>query len=168
VAKGNGEDTQRSVEQFLYAQSEILDERRWDDWLEHYAEDAVFWVPSYTLRGELVDDPELSVNLIYITSRAGLEDRIYRIRTGESAASTPLPNTSHMVTNIRAVDGEAGLIDVGAAFQVSVWSDRRGAGIRAGRYEYKLRSVSGDYLIQSKKVVLIDEVIDGWFDVISI
>ncbi|MBT6861508.1 MAG: SnoaL-like domain-containing protein, partial [Rhodospirillaceae bacterium] len=69
------------VAQFLYGEVLLLDERRWDEWLALYAEDAVFWVPSYTMQGEPVTDPELSINLIYITSRAGLEDRIYRIRT---------------------------------------------------------------------------------------
>ena len=36
------------------------------------------------------------------SDRTGLGDRVFRLRTGRSAASTPLPRTCHMVSNVRA------------------------------------------------------------------
>jgi len=104
---------------FLYKEALMLDEQRWDEWLALYAEDAVFWIPTYTMQGDPVTNPELSINLIYITSRSGLEDRIYRIRTGQSEASTPLPRTCHMITNVLAAEGSGGRLRVTANFQVS-------------------------------------------------
>lgn len=163
------------VAEFLYREALYLDEQRWEDWLGLYAEDAVFWVPSYTMRGELVTDPELSVNLIYIDSRAGLEDRIFRLETGDSLASTPVPRTCHMIGNVLAEagggDGGVGGDDTVAAtatFQVSSWAFKRGTESRCGRYEYTLCRQRGDFRIARKKVVTIDEVVDGWFDVFSI
>ena len=41
-----GGDTQRAVEQFLYRQAEILDDRRWDEWLDLFAEDGRYWMPA--------------------------------------------------------------------------------------------------------------------------
>ena len=38
AAPGQAE-TQRAVEQFLYRQADILDDRRWDDWLGLFTED---------------------------------------------------------------------------------------------------------------------------------
>ena len=38
AAPGRAE-TQRAVEQFLYRQADILDDRRWDDWLGLFTED---------------------------------------------------------------------------------------------------------------------------------
>ena len=156
---------------FLYTEALMLDERRWDDWLSLYAEDAVFWVPSYTMQGEPVTDPELSINLIYITSRAGLEDRIYRIRTGRSEASTPLPRTCHQITNVLAAkngSGGSGGVRVTANFQVTSWSHKRGAECRSGRYDFELLRTGDDFRIQRKKILPVDEVTDGWYDIFSI
>ena len=157
------------VAQFLYGEALLLDERRWDEWLALYKEDAVFWVPSYTMRGEPVSDPKLSINLIYITSRAGLEDRIYRIRTGASEASVQMPRTCHQISNVTAeASGDGGEVTAGANFMVASWSHRRGQEFRSGRYEYRLRREGGGFLIAYKKVLPIEEVTDGWFDVVSI
>jgi 3-phenylpropionate/cinnamic acid dioxygenase small subunit len=156
------------VAQFLYTEALLLDERRWDEWLVLYAEDAVFWVPSYTMQGEPVTDPELSINLIYITSRAGLEDRIYRIRTGTSEASIQLPRICHQISNVTTEAGDDGLVVAGANFMVASWSHRRGQEFRSGRYEYRLSRDGGAFRIAYKKVLPIEEVTDGWFDVVSI
>ena len=39
-------ETQRAVEQFLYRQAEILDEKQWDDWLALFTEDGHYWMPA--------------------------------------------------------------------------------------------------------------------------
>jgi len=153
---------------FLYKEALMLDEQRWDDWLALYAEDAVFWIPSYTMLGEPVTNPELSINLIYITSRSGLEDRIYRIRTGRSEASSPLPRTCHQITNVLVAEGNSRRINVTANFQVTSWSHKRGAECRSGRYDFELSRASDEYCIQRKKILPVDEITDGWYDIFSI
>ncbi|HBM42506.1 MAG TPA: benzoate 1,2-dioxygenase small subunit, partial [Halomonas sp.] len=45
-------------------------------------------------------DPNGEVSLIYYPNREGLEDRVYRIKTERSGASTPEPRTTHQVTNL--------------------------------------------------------------------
>ena len=35
-----------AVEDFLYHEAELLDERRYRDWLELFADDAVYWMPA--------------------------------------------------------------------------------------------------------------------------
>ena len=87
-----------AVAEFLFEEARLLDERRWREWLELYSDDVVFWVPAYTDQSELVNDPELQINLIYITSKKGLDERIFRIETGDSVASTPTPRTCHLMT----------------------------------------------------------------------
>ncbi len=157
------------VADFLYREALCLDERRWDHWLGLFATDAVFWVPSYTMGGEAVTDPRLSANLIYLSSRSSLEDRIFRLETEDSLASTPLPHTCHMITNVRAGSSdEEGAITATAAFLVAIWSFKRGPESRRGRYEYQLRREDGDFQIARKKVLLLDQVIDGWFDIFSV
>src|SRR5260370_1908936 len=41
----NGHDTQHAVEQFLYRQAELLDGKRWQDYIDLFAEDGMDWMP---------------------------------------------------------------------------------------------------------------------------
>ena len=35
-----------AVQDILFREARLLDAQRWDEWLEMYCEDAVFWVPA--------------------------------------------------------------------------------------------------------------------------
>jgi biphenyl 2,3-dioxygenase subunit beta len=39
-------DLQHAVEQFLYRQSELLDTRQWQAWIDLFADDGVYWMPA--------------------------------------------------------------------------------------------------------------------------
>ena len=39
-------ETQRAVEQFLFHQAEVADERRWDEWLGLFTRDGKYWMPA--------------------------------------------------------------------------------------------------------------------------
>ncbi len=95
----------RSAEEFLYREAHFLDERRWNDWLALYDEQAEFWVPAWRDESEATDDPETKVSLIYISSRVQLEERVTRVRSTRSAASSPLPRTAHALSNIMVMPG---------------------------------------------------------------
>lgn len=75
----------------------LLDTQAWDEWLDLYLPDAEYWLPCYLEDGSLTTDPHSQISLIYYENRAGLEDRIFRIRTDQSLASRPLPRTAHTV-----------------------------------------------------------------------
>jgi len=81
-----------------------LDERRWDDWLSLFTEECEYWVPAWRDDDALIDDPQTEISHIYYTSRAALEDRIVRINSKLSPASSPLPRTTHMVGSTRQIE----------------------------------------------------------------
>ena len=39
--------TQNAIEQFLYREARYLDDREFEKWLECYADDVVYWMPSW-------------------------------------------------------------------------------------------------------------------------
>jgi len=87
--------------QFLYQEARYLDDKQWDDWLALYAPDVEFWMPSWDDDDQLVTDPAREVSLIYYPHKGGLEDRVFRIRTERSSAtSLPEPRTSHNISNV--------------------------------------------------------------------
>ena len=99
------------VRQFLYREARYLDDREFETWLECYHPDVEFWMPAWDDNGELTEDPQSEISLIYYDNRGGLEDRVFRIRTDRSAAtSMPEPRTGHNITDVEVLErrGEVG------------------------------------------------------------
>ncbi len=88
---------------FLYKEARYLDDREWETWLECYAKEAEYWMPSWDDNDQLTEDPQSEVSLIYYPNRNGLEDRVFRIKTERSSASMPEPRTNHMLSNIEVL-----------------------------------------------------------------
>jgi benzoate/toluate 1,2-dioxygenase beta subunit len=92
----------RALEQFLYREAMLLDEKRWPEWLALYTEDCFYWVPSVV--GQ--KDPVNTVSL-YAEDRMRLEMRVIRI-THPRAFSQDFPTRmSHVVGNV-LLDPEGG------------------------------------------------------------
>ncbi|CAN7351913.1 benzoate 1,2-dioxygenase small subunit [Bosea sp. LjRoot9] len=99
------------VQAFLYTEARALDDRDWDAWLACYAPHATFHMPAWDDDDTLTDDPQKEISLIYYGSKQGLEDRVFRIRTERSSAtSLPEPRTSHNISNVEIVEqGESSM-----------------------------------------------------------
>lgn len=154
-----------SVQRFLGREARMLDEKRWDDWLALYDSEAEYWLPAMGDDGRLTEDPKREVSLIYYESRAGLEDRVFRIRTGKSSASTPEVRTLHLFTlqDVEVLEGD--LARARAAWSTSSFRDDQVIVYR-GWSEYLLESQGsgGDWLIRKKKTVVMDPVADTLMD----
>lgn len=159
--------SQAEAATLLYQEALYLDERRWDDWLSLYEKDARYWVPAWKSEGEPTSDPDREISLIYYESRAGLEDRIWRLKSGLSVASNPLRRTAHAVTNVLvvepAVEGDA---TVKATFSVSIQDPRRKTShVFFGRYLYQLRRTEDGWRIAAKTIVLLNDNIPAVADI---
>ncbi|WP_435897460.1 benzoate 1,2-dioxygenase small subunit [Streptomyces tsukubensis] len=101
--------TLERIRQFLYREARYLDDREFERWLECYHPDAEFWMPAWADDDALTTDPQREISLVYYPNRAGLEDRVFRIRTDRSSAtSLPEPRTGHNITDVEitALDGD--------------------------------------------------------------
>ena len=74
---------------FLYREARLLDDRQWDDWLSCYAPDVTYWMPAWDDNDQTTEDPQSEISLMFYPNREGLEDRVFRIKTERSGASTP-------------------------------------------------------------------------------
>jgi benzoate/toluate 1,2-dioxygenase beta subunit len=105
--------TVEEVEQFLYAEARMLDDRDFEGWLECYAPDSEFWMPAWDDDDTLTTDPQSEISLIWYGNRGGLEDRVFRIRTDRSSAtSLPEPRTGHNITNVEILGQEGDTAEV--------------------------------------------------------
>ena len=61
-------------------------------------------MPCWDVDGELTDDPQSEMSLIYYDKRDGIEDRVFRIQTERSSVSSmPEPRTQHMLSNLEVL-----------------------------------------------------------------
>ncbi|UZE09466.1 benzoate 1,2-dioxygenase small subunit [Pseudomonas sp. B21-053] len=156
--------TYEAVRDFLYREARYLDDKQWDDWLELYAADASFWMPSWDDNDELTEDPQREISLIWYGNRTGLEDRIFRIKTERSSASIPDTRTSHNISNIELLEHTDGLCKV--RFNWHTLSFRyKTVDSYFGSSFYTLDVRGENPLIKAKKVILKNDYVRQVIDV---
>ncbi|MGE4372494.1 MAG: 3-phenylpropionate/cinnamic acid dioxygenase subunit beta [Xanthobacter sp.] len=103
-------ELQHEVEQFLYLEAALLDERRFREWIDLMAEDVSYVLNTNTLaqsrdrrRGQ-----RPPTTYIFNEDKYQLERRIARLETGMAWAEEPASRTRHFVSNVRilAVNGD--------------------------------------------------------------
>jgi anthranilate 1,2-dioxygenase (deaminating, decarboxylating) small subunit len=156
-------EVQRSVEQFLYRKADLCDKRQWVDYLELFDPKSEFHIPQWESEHVYTTDPKRSMSLIYYATRAGLEDRVFRLGTGKSAASNPMPRTLHQVSNVMVQPLEDGELEVTAKWVTYVY--RFGASSHFfGDSTYRLKPAGSSWVIMKKHVVLLNDTIDSVLD----
>lgn len=137
------------VQQFLFAEARLLDERRLQDWLAMFAADAEYWVP-YAWGQQ---SPKDHVSLYYET-KSLLGMRVDRLERELSALDTPMARTNHYLSNVTAqeADGEvnarAHLLFIEYRREEQRWF--------AARAAWRLRPQGESFLIAAKRIDLLN------------
>src|SRR5262245_32801888 len=110
----------REVEQFLYREARLLDERRLHAWVELFTEDVRYWMPMRSKRfpaeskaiglldqakaaeAERAQQEDLA---LLAETKATLQARIARLATGMAWAEAPPSRTRHIISNIEVEQG---------------------------------------------------------------
>ena len=98
----------QTIEEFLYQEAELLDERRYEEWLELLADDVRYWMPM--ARNVQYGDAgrewtrELQDLAWFDEGKITLTQRVQQIMTGIHWAEEPASRVTHMVTNVEVVD----------------------------------------------------------------
>jgi 3-phenylpropionate/cinnamic acid dioxygenase small subunit len=93
-------------EQFLIHEARLLDEARFQEWLNLFTSDAWYWVPSQPQQ----ESPRDTISLMYDDRRL-LETRVRRLASPRIYSQEPRSRTSRIVANVTieeiATDGTA-------------------------------------------------------------
>lgn len=154
----NGADTLRAVEQFLFRQSEILDDRRWDDWLALFADDGRYWMPASEDQTHGDGMPN-----IFWEDMDLMKVRIGRINHPRAWSQYPPNRTSHVVGNVVIESENPRTGDVVARSKFHV-VEYRMDDVRyfAGKYRHNLKKTRDGYRITLQRVDLVNA--EGPFD----
>jgi 3-phenylpropionate/cinnamic acid dioxygenase small subunit len=152
--------------QLLFREAHYIDSQLWDEWLALFTEDCEFWVPAWKAEHTPTANPKTELSLIYYGERGGLEDRVWRVRSGKSVASTPMPRTHHVISNIMLDEGcSAGRLVVLSNSTVHYYRTKnRITELLYGRYRHELVLQAGHWRIAKKKIVLLNDTLPAILD----
>jgi 3-phenylpropionate/cinnamic acid dioxygenase small subunit len=92
------------VEQFLFFEATLLDDRCYEEWLLLLADDIHYWMPNRSNRSEREMDRESTTPRefgIFDENKRAMVARVGQLLTGRHWAEEPPSRTRHLVTNIR-------------------------------------------------------------------
>jgi 3-phenylpropionate/cinnamic acid dioxygenase small subunit len=99
-------ETRFAVQDFLVAEAEALDDRRFEEWLSLFADDATYYAPVKVTRRSGNPDVVDEIGL-FDENKKSLGLRVARLATDVAWAEDPPSHTRRFVTNIRiAEEGE--------------------------------------------------------------
>ena len=150
---------------FLYREARHLDDREFEKWLDCYHPDVEYWMPAWADDDELTRDPHSEISLIYYANRGGLEDRVFRIRTDRSSAtSLPEPRTGHNITNVEITGQDGGVAEVRFNW-FTLYYRYQTVDTYFGTSYYRIDFTGGTPLITRKKVVLKNDYVHHVVDI---
>lgn len=88
-------DALREIEQFLYRQSELLDNKLWQDYIDLFADSGVYWMPVAPEQTEWEGSPS-----IFAEDKYMMEVRMGRVTHPTAWSQAPMWGTSHVIGNV--------------------------------------------------------------------
>jgi 3-phenylpropionate/cinnamic acid dioxygenase small subunit len=171
------EDVIREVEQFLYREARLLDERRFHEWLTLFTDDIRYWMgsrsnrypksskaisildPDRYVESDVTGDDELA---IFDEDKGTLTARVARLDTGMAWAEDPPSRTRHFVNNIEVEAGEVEAeVKVYCNFIVYRSRAETEEDFYVGGRQDVLRRVDGAWKIARRKLVLDQNVLSA-------
>ena len=170
-----GDAVLHEVEQFLYREARLLDERCFHEWLELFTDDVRYWMAGRSSRyprsskaiavldpdrppePDLARDDDLA---ILDETKATLGGRIARLDTGMAWAEDPPSRTRHIVANVEVEAGDAASeLKVYSNFMVYRNRSETEQDFYVGARQDVLRRVDGAWKIARRKVILDQNVL---------
>ena len=144
-------ETERICTQLIYKECRMLDEYRFDEFLDLYSAECLYWIPITPGGGNLKKEVSHAFD-----DRRRLEDRIYRLRTGYAYSQIPMSRTRRLTSNIEASYGKTtDVVFLRTNFLIAEL--RVGKSHQyAGWYGYKLVKDGDVWKIATKMANLVD------------
>lgn len=151
------------VEEFFYREADLLDQRKFDDWVQLFTDDARYWmplrrnVPSEEL--ELENTAEGREVSWFDEGKAALVNRVKQMKTGVHWAEEPYSRMSHLVSNVLLL--EVGETEVRTRCRILVHRNRMvdEESLFVGQRVDTLRRVDGTWRIARREIIIDQSVL---------
>src|SRR5215471_17169231 len=158
----------QEIEDFLYYEAELLDERRYREWLDLLADDIRYWRPMRRNVKFGEDEREVTRSGSDINwfdeGKDTLAKRVKQIETGIHWAEEPRSRLSHLVTNVQVQGAEPSVAnpqEVAVTCRFLIYRNRveTETDILVGGREDWLRRNGEGWLLARRKIILDQNVL---------
>jgi 3-phenylpropionate/cinnamic acid dioxygenase small subunit len=158
----------QEVADFLYHEAELLDERRYGDWLALVADDIRYWMPmrrNVKFGEEGREFTREGTDIAWFDEgKDTLTRRVRQIETGIHWAEEPQSRIAHLVANVQVVEASPSLADareVTARCRFLIYRNRVATetDLLVGKREDVLRRAGNGWLIARRKIILDQNVL---------
>lgn len=138
---------QHDAEQFLYRQAALLDGKAWQDWIDLFTPDGIYWMPPDASYQTWDGQPA-----IFAEDKNLMTVRMRRVLHPDAWSQRPLWGTNHVVSNV-IVDKAAKNGDLTVRSRFHMMELRRDD-VRhfAGQYTHQLKKTKSGYRIKLQRV----------------
>lgn len=157
---------QHAVQEFLFMEADVLDSRRYEEWLGLLTEDIHYWMPVRRTTTAREVDREFTKPggiAFFDDDLDMLKMRVNRMLLGRAWAEDPPSRTRRLITNVRVVSGGAERdgdeVTVASNFQLYRTRLDSEEDSWLGRREDVLRRVDGDFRLARRHIFLEQTVI---------
>ena len=158
----------QEITDFLYAEAELLDERRYDEWLALLSDDIRYWMPMR--RNVKYDDTtreftrEREDISWFDEGKDTLARRVRQIQTGIHWAEEPRSRITHMVSNVQLLElvgdtNEPREVAVKSRFLIYRNRVETETDLLVGKREDTVRRDGSGWLIARRKIILDQNVL---------
>lgn len=156
-------ELRRQVEDFLYLEAELLDDRKLREWLDLFTDDARYWMP---LRHNPFERPadlteELSKpgeGYYFDDDKKSLKIRVERVYAKNAWAEIPPSRTRHFVSNVRVKRDDGSELEVRSNFLVYRTRMETDQDMFVGERQDLLRRVNGSFKI-ARRTIILDQAV---------
>jgi len=158
----------QDVTEFLYREAELLDERRYEDWLALLADDIRYWMPmrrNVKFGEERREFTRETTDIAWFDEgKDTLTRRVRQIQTGIHWAEEPQSRIAHLVSNVQLLEAtpsvaEASEVAVKCRFLIYRNRVETETDILVGKREDLLRREGDDWRIARRKIILDQNVL---------
>lgn len=149
------------VQRLYTVEAQLLDQHRYADWLELFADDLHYWAPVRTnrlRRQQALADGAPGEVAIFDETKASLAWRIRRFESGMAWAEDPPSRTRHLITNVAVREGDdPGDYVAESAFLCYRNRLEREVDLYAGGRTDLLRRTEEGALLIARRTILLDQ-----------
>ena len=116
-----GPALQYEVEQFLYREAALLDDRRFGEWLALMADDIHYWMPirrTVTVENLRLEYADADGMAYFDDDRNDLRMRVEKLQSNSAWSENPPSRTRHFVSNVRILEAKGDEIALEAAIHL--------------------------------------------------
>jgi 3-phenylpropionate/cinnamic acid dioxygenase small subunit len=160
-----GSELRSEIENFLYREAELLDERRLREWLELFTEDARYSMPiryNPLERPEALDQELSAPNEAYYfnDTRETLRVRVERLYSKQAWAEMPPSRTRRLISNVRVKKDDGAEIEAHCNFIVYRTRMEKDEDFFVGTRQDVLRRIHGGLKI-ARRTIILDQAVLG-------